>query len=271
MIPYFKQPSLEVGPLTFHAFGAMVVLAILAGSWMIQKRSEEQGLDPDKSYNMVTWTLIGGFIFSHIVETVVYHPEKLQEDPFSIFYLWEGMSSFGGFLGAAIGIYFYSQKYLKPGEWWRYIDAVAWGFPFGWIFGRTGCTIALDHPGTETDFFLGFERANGTVIHNLGLYEMLYTVLIAALFWFMRKKRFYSGFWVGFLWTVYAPVRFMLDFVRIRDVKYGGLTPGQWGAIAMFMISIAIIFRRKKAGDMEPFPRDEASEDDGAANPAPAV
>lgn len=254
MIPYFQQPSLEVGPLTFHAFGALVVAAILAGSWMIQKRTAEQGLDIDKSYNLVTWVLVGAFICSHLVEVIVYHPEKLQEDPWALFKLWEGMSSYGGFLGTIIGIALFSRKYLEPGEIWRYVDVVAWGFPFGWIFGRTGCTIALDHPGIPTDFVLGFHRSpTGPIVHNLGLYEMLYTCAIAGFFWVTRKRPVWSGYWVGMLWILYSPVRFGLDFLRTRDVKYVGLTPGQWGAIAMLLAALAVFRWRWQVGDREPW------------------
>lgn len=254
MIPYFTQPSLELGPLTFHAFGALVVIAILVGSWMVQKRTVEQGLDPDKSYNLVTWMLISAFVVSHLFEVLVYHPEKLAEDPWALFKIWEGMSSFGGFMGAALGIILFNKRHLEgKDEVWRYVDCIAFAFPFGWIFGRTGCTIALDHPGIETDFFLGFQRSSGIVIHNLGFYEMIFTVFLAGFLWAIRNKHFYSGFWVGLLWTVYAPVRFTLDFFRTRDVKYLELTPGQWSAIAMLVISIAILIIRKRAGDTEPF------------------
>lgn len=275
MIPYFEQPHwtaveahslelfgrvFEIPELTFHAFGALVVMAILVGSWMIQKRSQSLGLDPDKSYDMVTWLLVGAFICSHLFEVLVYHPEKLQEDPWTLLRLWEGMSSYGGYLGAALGIAAYSWQRLYPGQWWRYIDAVAWGFPFGWIFGRLGCSVAVDHPGLPTDFFLGFQRPNGTTIHNLGFYEMLYTVGIACLFYALRNKRVWSGFWVGFLWIIYSPVRFGLDFLRVRDVKYAGLTPGQWGAIAMTAVALAIFFRRREVGDREPY--NEPEDDD---------
>lgn len=37
MIPYFEQPALHLGPLSFHAFGVLTALAVLvgAGAWWI--------------------------------------------------------------------------------------------------------------------------------------------------------------------------------------------------------------------------------------------
>ena len=45
---------------------------------------------------------------------------------------------------------------------------------------------------------------------------------------------------------LYAPVRFSLDFLRVVDVRYGGLTPGQWGAIAAFGLGLGILVWAKK-------------------------
>ena len=257
MIPYFTQPKLEMGPLTFHAFGALVVMAILVGSHFIRKRTDDQGLDADISYNMVTWVLVGGFIGSHLVEVLVYHPEKLEKDPWALLKVWEGMSSFGGYLGAITATILFFHRYLPGDMKWRYVDVVVWGFPFGWIFGRTGCTVALDHPGLPTTFFLGFMRKNGQAIHNLGLYEMLYTVLIALLFWSLRKRPAYSGFYAGLFCVLYGPVRFGLDMLRTADVHYGGLTPGQWGSIALSVLGLWLMYYRKQVGDYGPWhPRD---------------
>jgi phosphatidylglycerol:prolipoprotein diacylglycerol transferase len=36
-----------------------------------------------------------------------------------------------------------------------YADSIVYGFSFGWFFGRMGCTLNHEHPGTATNFFLG--------------------------------------------------------------------------------------------------------------------
>ena len=40
-----------------------------------------------------------------------------------------------------------------------------------------------------------------------------------------------DAFLAGFV-ALYMPVRFVLDFLRVSDVRYAGLTPAQWAAAA---------------------------------------
>jgi phosphatidylglycerol:prolipoprotein diacylglycerol transferase len=80
-------------------------------------------------------------------------------------------------------------------------------------------------------------------------------VLIAGFFHLLgRRGRRPPGFYVGLLAIVYAPVRFLFDFLRIVDVRYGGLTPGQWGALAVMGLGVFILVRAYKKGEAEASP-----------------
>jgi phosphatidylglycerol:prolipoprotein diacylglycerol transferase len=46
---------------------------------------------------------------------------------------------------------------------------------------------------------------------------------------------------VGLLPVVYAPVRFMLDFLRIADVRYFQFTPGQYGAAVLLVAGVLVL------------------------------
>lgn len=248
MIPYFEQPRLHLGPLTIHAFGALVATGVLLGTELLKWRAKRLDLDVMLAVRFLTWVLVGGFIGAHLVHCFVYFPEQTLQNPLSIFKIWDGLSSFGGFLGAVVGaVWFIKRGYLGD-KVWSYLDLVIYAFPLGWLFGRTGCFVAFDHPGSRTDFFLGMNHPErGGVIHNLGLYEAVYTAFMLALvLWLGRKPRF-PGFFVGVLCIVYAPVRFLLDFLRQVDVRYGGLTPGQWGSIALLFTGVYILVRKSKA------------------------
>ena len=56
-----------------------------------------------------------------------------------------------------------------------YADVVASAFPMSWVFGRTGCTIAHDHPGMLSDAWFAVQYPGGGRF-DLGLYEMLLTI-----------------------------------------------------------------------------------------------
>ena len=58
-----------------------------------------------------------------------------------------------------------------------------------------------------------------------------------------------AGFYVAALAIVYAPVRFLFDFLRKNDIRYGGLTPGQWGALALIVAGVVLLRRAQKKGE----------------------
>jgi phosphatidylglycerol:prolipoprotein diacylglycerol transferase len=250
--PYFEQPSLKLGPLTFHAFGALVALAVLFGTWILRRRSVEEKLSPEVSAQMVFWVLVAGFLGAHLVDRLVYFPHDTFERPITILKVWEGISSFGGLLGGAVGAaLFIRQSKMNRVARWRYLDAIAYAFVFGWIFGRLGCTVAFDHPGTPTDFFLGEVYRDGVQRHNLGLYEAIYFVPLSAVYWAVGRKRRAPGFFVALLCVLYPPVRFGFDFLRTIDVRYLGLTPAQWGSIAFVILGFFLFAYGRKLAAAE--------------------
>ena len=255
MIPYFEQPKLHLGPLTIHAFGALVATGILLTFRMIRKRAPQLGLDPVLSERLAMRMVIAGFISAHIVDRIAYYPRDVLANPLSLLYIWESISSFGGFLGAVLVAFMFMRK--QGGILgWRYLDLIAWAFPLAWMFGRMGCFVAFDHPGLETHFFLGQRYSDQLVRHNLGLYEAIYTACLLVLFQVLGKgKPRAPGFYVGLLPLVYAPVRFAFDYLRTDDARYFGLTPGQYGSFLLVAAGILVMrqaAKREAAHKLQP-------------------
>jgi phosphatidylglycerol:prolipoprotein diacylglycerol transferase len=115
----------------------------------------------------------------------------------------------------------------------------------GWIFGRTGCFTAHDHPGQHTSFFLAVNYPGGPR-HDLGFDELLFTIVMTiVLFRYARKPR-PPGHIIGLAALMYAPVRFGLDFLRATDVampdqRYAGLTPAQWACLATMVLGLRLM------------------------------
>jgi phosphatidylglycerol:prolipoprotein diacylglycerol transferase len=241
VIPYFHQPELHLGPITIHAFGALVATGILLAFRLIRKRAPQLGLDPVLAERLAMRMVIVGFIAAHVFDRIAYFPRDVLANPWSLLYIWESISSFGGFLGATIvAILFVRGR--SDGLGWRYLDLIAYAFPLAWMFGRAGCAVAFDHPGLPTHFFLGQRYSDHVVRHNLGLYEAIYTVVLVV--WFRhlgRGRPRGTGFFVGMLALAYAPVRFLLDFFRIEDIRYFGLTPGQYGSVLLVVVGLLIL------------------------------
>jgi phosphatidylglycerol---prolipoprotein diacylglyceryl transferase len=274
MFPYFAQPTLNLGPITIHAFGVMVALAVIFGEMLATRRAKLQGLDPHVTDGVVWWAIIIGFIISHVYSAVFYFPDRLLAEPLYIFKVWDGISSFGGMLGGLFAIWLYfrlKQPKLPTIERWRHLDALAFAFPFAWVFGRLGCTLAHDHPGIVTNFPLSVSLSSQSAqdyiwgvyassdrladlpgsaqlaqmgFFDLGLIEFLYTLLIIVpVFLLLDRKPRAPGFFLLSFLAIYTPVRFGLDFLRLVDVQYFGLTPGQWAALPLFLASVYMLLK----------------------------
>jgi len=252
MIPYFPQPEVQLGPVTIHAFGVLVACALLVGTTIVRQRAAAQGLPEREVGRFLSWILIGGFAGAHLVDRLVYFPRATMAEPLSLLRFWESLSSFGGFLGGTVGALLFFRKHAAAGSSWKYIDSFAYAFPFAWVLGRAGCFVAYDHPGRPTGFVLGEVYRDGVVRHNLGLEEAIYTTLVAALFAVLGRERRFSGSFLGLLMLLYAPFRFSVDFLRIVDVRYGGLTPGQYGCVAMAIGGIVILMARSRPNARTP-------------------
>ena len=104
MIPYIHVPDLHLGPLTLHPFGLLVATGVIIGTALATKRARRLGLDLDRLNSFITWMLAGGFIGGHMLDEIFYHPSEIVHRWYSLFMLWEGLSSFGGFTGGLIGV-----------------------------------------------------------------------------------------------------------------------------------------------------------------------
>lgn len=261
-IPYITLPEIPIfpqvgsfGPLTIKPFGTLVATGVYLGWNLAVKQAKRLGMDLEAFNSFCAWVVTGGFIGGHVFDVILYHPKKVTDVPIdqaikNLAFIWESQSSFGGFMGAIIGLILWKIRF-KQSSSLEIADTVASAFPFAWVFGRMGCSVAHDHPGERSDAWYAVAYPDGGRF-DLGLYEMLYTVVIAsAFFWFMKKPRPY-GFYLGASTAAYAPVRFGLDFLRARDVRdadprHFGLTPAQWLSIGMLALGISFLLRAAQA------------------------
>ena len=234
-IPWFKLegitiPGTQIG---LQPFGVLVAIGVLAGMRLCEWHGERLGLRKEVVSDLATHVVIIGFILGHVFDMVLYYPEKVIERPWELLMIWTSLSSYGGFFGAVVGGFYWRWKRKLP--LFPVLDQIAFGLPLGWFFGRLGCFVVHDHPGSITDFPLAVDNFpyNGVIgpRHDLGFYEVLWSAVVVPLFlWLDRKPRPY-GFYLSWICILYAPVRFGLDFLREADKTYEGLTPGHYSSL----------------------------------------
>lgn len=258
IIPYIQVPTVEIplgglDPLVLDPWAAMVCIGFVLGLEIVRARGIRLGLDVRDVVDGVVFTVGLGFVFGHLVHVLAYNPQLLAERGWTeLLRLWGGFSSTGGFLGAIIGSSLF-YKFVRKRPYWLHADTIVYGFPFGWMFGRIGCFLAHDHIGAKTDFFLAVNYPDGAR-HDLGLYEALWTAVIAAVFFALRNKPFKPGFFLALFAAMYAPARFIFDFLRNSDLKnadvrWAGLTPAQWGMLVLTIAAIWLLIRLRGPGE----------------------
>lgn len=272
MIPFVEQPVVRLGPLTVHAFGAVVAAAVVGGLVLGGRRFAQLGLDRSLGERLGWWAIVGGFLGAHLFSVLLYFPQKVAANPLVLLKVWEDISSFGSILGGAIGIWLFLRlkaPALDATARWAYVDVAAFVFPVSLMIGRVACSLAHDHPGTLTTSPLAVslesaeaqtfianvydaagraaELPPGTTLtrfgfHDLGWYEFLYlaVVVVPTLVLLDRRPRAPGTFLLAFL-LAYLPVRFLLDFLRVADARYAGLTPAQWTALAGVLVVVPYV------------------------------
>ena len=111
LIPAFPVVKFPItDDFAIHGFGILVALGFVFGSRMAMRKAARDGLDPEVINRIVSWMVAGVFIGGHLGHVLMYYPEQLIDDPMSLFRVWEGLSSFGGFVGCTILAIVFFQK-----------------------------------------------------------------------------------------------------------------------------------------------------------------
>lgn len=230
MIPHVEVTGFRIFGLYLHPFGILVTIGVIAGFLMAVREARLRGLDVTVIERGCVYAVAAGFLGAGIGDAIFYRPAEFFADPLGAIDFRTHMSSLSGILTATmVGV-----LYLM----WRGAPVVAGtsvvftGLAFGWFFGRMGCALVHDHPGALTDFPLGVGFPGGAR-HDLGLYEFLFTAVLCAVLLAIDRMKRTPGQMLALIVLPYLAVRFGLDFLRVSDALYLGLTPAQWMCLAI--------------------------------------
>jgi phosphatidylglycerol:prolipoprotein diacylglycerol transferase len=276
-LPFFHLGSLDIG-IPIQAFGVIVAAGVLIGASLLRRYAEWHGVSDDHIRGVTGWITVTGFLGAHWFDVIAYQWDKLMKEPVLFIKIWDGISSYGGFIGGAMGFAMY--------VWWKrlpvrlFADIAIIGLLPAFSIGRIGCTVVSDHVGAfvdktqwyaalamdyPRDFNLeavqqmvrqhppGGPDDKYITLWNLGLVEFVYLVPVNLLIlWlaFRSTKRTPAGFITVLTGVLYAPVRFFLDYLRPNDSdpRHLGLTFAQWASILAFGVAVYAATRILKGG-----------------------
>lgn len=262
MIASIPSPSngmWELGPLPIRAYAVAIIVGIVVGLWMLDRRYVRKGGPKDVSLDIAGWMVIFGIIGARLYHIFTTPDPYFGEngDLGKIFRIWEGgLGIWGaialGAVGAAIGL---RRKGLRLAP---FADAAAPGIMLGQAIGRIGNYFNQELYGRPTDvpWALEIDPENivdgypaGTTFHPTFLYELLWCVAgVVVILWLEKRFDLHGGqtFWLYVM--IYTAGRSWIEHLRIDEAQvFAGLRLNVWTAILMFLIATALFVWRTRA------------------------
>jgi len=252
----------KLGPLTVYSYGFMLAVSFIVSSYLLTKEVERKGLEANIASEVTLLAIIFGIAGSKLFHLFENWNDFLA-DPFGMIFSAGGLTFYGGLILAIIAIMIYLKRKKIP---FLYIaDAASPALALAYGIGRIGCHLAGDGDyGTPTNLpwgvnyengivkpslmFQGSEIAknfpngivpNNTPLHPTPIYELFLGVIIFAILWQLRKKKFTMGTLFMMYLIASGLSRFSVEFIRLNPLLLFGLSEAQLISILLIIIGIA--------------------------------
>ncbi len=259
---------IRLGPLTIRFYGLMYVTALLVGIILLRLEAKRRGLPTERMVDVAFYVFLGGLLGGRLYYVLLkwgYYGAY----PLKIFAIWEGgMAIHGGIIGGLIGGWLYARSSQLPFA--TLCDMAAPVGSLGHAFGRFGNFMNGDahgyplHSPALPTWLQNFPDWMGVVfpptsiagrefgpvpLHPVMLYEMVLNLVGFALLWGLRKKSFPPGGLFGLYLMYYAAVRSFTSLFRADDLYIGALRMPHLISAVMFVIGLALLYRRQPRSD----------------------
>jgi prolipoprotein diacylglyceryl transferase len=247
-IPSPSNGTLELGPLTLHMYGLMLLLAIAACIALTGVRYVRRGGDWDTVLRVAVWGVAAGIVGARAYHVATSWNEVPDEwwGPFAV---WKGgLGVWGGIaLGAIVGAIVARRSGANVAV---LADCAAPGLLLAQGIGRLGNWWNQELYGKPTDEPWGLEidpqhRVPGyeqyDTFQPTFLYELIYdSVMVGVLLIVDRLFRIRPPALFALYVSLYTFGRFFEELIRIDPAhEFAGLRLNAWVSIVLFICSTA--------------------------------
>jgi phosphatidylglycerol:prolipoprotein diacylglycerol transferase len=241
-----KNDLFTIGPVTFHSYGLMIAIGVIAAYITAEYRAKRKGMNHELVFDLTFWCLIGGILGAKLLYYIT-QLKVILADPSLLLDVRRGFVVYGGIIGGIFSGYLFTRKHKL--NFLQYFDLVMPSIALAQGFGRLGCLLAGCCYGAETTspFHLVFHDSdfapNGVpLIPTQPISSALDFLNFFALITIAKRSKA-NGQVAGFYLTFYSVGRFLLEFFRgdIERGEVGPLSTSQFISIFTFLIGIAII------------------------------
>lgn len=231
--------------IQIHFFGVMIALGMLAGLLVAYIEVKRKGLDVEKLFDIVLYSMISAIVGARLVYIVFYDFSYYLNNPIDIIKINEGgLSIHGGLLGAFIPAFFYIRKHKL--NFFKYADALAPGIILGQGIGRVGCDVFGKVMSIPLPW--GIMR-QGQLLHPAQVYEFLLNYLVFFFLWRKRKSIKYAGQIFSWYIILFSINRSIVELIRTNPSVAGWFSISH--LLSVLFIAGAIVmmyFAKKKSG-----------------------
>ena len=269
-IPSPSTGEIDLGPLSIHAYGLMLLLAIVAATVTTGSRWVRRGGDWDLIFQVAVWGVAFGIVGARLYHVITSWSE-VPDEWWGVFAVWEGgLGVWGGiFLGVVAGAV---VVHRSGNSVFAFMDAVAPGLLLAQAVGRWGNWFNQELFGKPTDLPWGLEidlehRPLGYLdqetFHPVFLYEFAWNLLgVGVLLLLDRRFRFRPPALFALYVAWYTAFRTFEETLRVDPSHiYFGLRLNFYVSVILFALSIAAFVWSQRRGDKVARPRPTAPPD----------
>ena len=252
----FRIPT-PFGEFPVFGYGALVLLGVLSGLWLLRRGARRQGLDPDSLADLTVMLVLCGIIGGRIWYLIQFRERVYAEgDWLETFRLWNGgLVLYGAIAGGLVG-FFLLQWRSHYGPWRQLLDLIAPALALGIAFGRLGCFLngccfggvcppdwplaAIFPPGSPPSLAHGDGLRPSPTLHPTQIYSSIQGAILALLLWLAggplaaRPGRTFALF-LG----LYSIGRSLVESIRDdHGMAQGEWTVSQLASILAFALAI---------------------------------
>jgi len=247
-IPSPSSGEIDLGPLTLHAYGFMLLLGILGAILLSGTLWRRQGGEWDLVLRVAMWGVAGGIVGARLYHVATSWSEIDDPKLRGIIEIWEGgLGIWGGIAG---GVLVGSIVIRRAGESvFSFMDAAAPGILLAQAIGRWGNYFNQELFGVPTNRAWGLEidpenrpdqYASSDTFHPLFLYESLWSLLGVAVLLLVRARfriRTPGLFCLYVAWYTFG--RFFLELIRTDEAhELFGLRVNNYVSLVLFVLAV---------------------------------
>lgn len=258
--------SFNIGPLTIHFYGIVIMLGVVAATYLARREAVRRGQNGELVWDMLVWLLIAGIVGARLWHILTPMPSLEAQGVTTYYYLthpldaiaiWKGgLGIAGAVVGGTMALYFFVRRHHLSMPIW--LDILAPSLALGQAIGRWGNFFNQELYGAPTTLpwaiyidpqhrLPGFE--NQAYYHPTFLYESIWNLgNMILLLWLSRrfKNRLKSGDIFLVYLIVYPLGRFLLEFLRLDSSQLAGINANQALMLVVMIIAMLIFIVRHR-------------------------